>query len=437
MSQEPRILGVGFMSRAPQVWWPLAALALLLGSGCHLHGSARTTPSAASNERASSPSLPPGTAAEPQLSDDPPPPASHPDTHSALETRLTHSSGASICAQQRPELAAVLLAVDVTNYTAPEQRVLLRAWLAATLAPSPSESELHLRAYAAPGCGDHLFCMAFSEDRAEQAVDQLADFFNQASVQTFPAARVGALEQVEELYQRSSTFRLHALVEALFTGRISALNAAQLQPVEAAVGAGALLTVLPAAAHQALLAELPATQVSIFAPHAAQALGQRLLDRLRVKVNSAPRLIAPYVPTAPIRISDERYPHAQLLLTWPTLAPDNVRPAVSALAHLAEQVKARHPSVLATVHEGGAITPRPALRVAASWATLLQLAPTVDAWATQHTSSLGSLPPTSPPAAPCTPGPAANTAGSGPAWGRPQVIMWGAEHSQPTTEEFL
>jgi len=442
MNQESRTLRVGLVRPVRQLWPRCAALTLLLGSGCHPHAEARATRSAATSELLGPLDTPQRASAAPAREEAPPPPvpASHPDGHDLEESRLSHPSGTSICAQQRPELADVFLAVDVTNYTAPEQRVLLRTWLAATLAPALGESAREPGAYAAPGCEDRLFCVAFAKDRAEKAIDQLADFFNAASVQTFPAAQAGALDRLDELYQRSSTFRLHALLEALFSGRISAQNATQLPALDASLGAGALLAVAPTIAHQALLAQLPATQVSIFAPHAAQALGQRFFARLRLKASAATRQSPRYVPTAPIRVADERYPDAQLLLTWPTVTPQNAHQAVTALAHLAEHIKTSHPSVLTTLHEGNGITPRPALRVAASYSTLLQLGPEVDAWATQRASAADSLPTTSPPKVPCAAGPALSSVQPGqastPHWGRPQIIIWGAEHSKPS-EEFL
>jgi len=426
------------MSQTPKLWSVLGAATLIWGgSGCHRQAGNQPARHSASVAEDGTARHEPEAAAD-ATSEGPPPPASHPDTPSAAETRFTLPSGAAVCTQDRPELAGVLLAVDVTSYTAPEERVLLRAWLARTLAPSLLESDADPLVYAAPDCGEHLFCLALPEHDAEKAVDRLADFFNAPQLQPFAAAREGAVEQVEELYQRSAPFRLHALAEGLFAGRVAGLSATQPKALDSALGPNAVQSSFPASAHQALIAQLHSTQVSIFSPRGAPSLGKRWMDRMRLKATVPSQNTIAYLPTPPIHIADERFPEAQLLVTWPTLIPKYQNSIRATLAQLAKQIKARRPEVLVLLHEGDAITPRPALRLGATWSEWVELGPEVDAWAAQ----LGSVPlaassPT-PPAPPCAPQliPKISSSDPPPNWGRPQVIIWGAQHAKPTEEQL-
>lgn len=434
MIRESWTLDRGFITQAL-----VLGIGTLMGaSGCRIQAGPPFAPDAAVVTDDSAPQRSSEAGAHIPPSETPPPPASRLEARSEAEARLTHASGVSVCSQERPELADVLLTVDVLSYTAPEQRVLLRAWLGRTLAPSWLVADAEPSAQTPSGCDDHLFCWVLPQDDAERAVDRLADFLSTPQLQTFSAARAAATEQVDELYQRSPTFRLHALAEGLFTGRVDSASAKQPKALDAVLGASALGNTVAPVVHQTLLAQLQAVHISIFAPHAAQSLGHRLLDRLHPRSAAPRQSTSSYVPAGPIRIADDRYPEAQLLVIWPSRARVDARVARGVLTQLTNKIKAHHHRVLVIPHAGDGVTPRPALRVVGSWNELNELAPELDAWATQLGSVRVSASAPSSPAAPCAPQtlPGSAPSPTAAAWGRPQVLVWGAEHTQPAEEQL-
>lgn len=421
--------------------------AVLTVLGCQVRSKGPSSPDTSSEPAPATSNEFSGRAAQPRIVVAPPPPPPATGTSTPPPVPHIHPSGIRACSQDRPEMAQAFLGVDVAAFASPELRLLLRQWLAESLrALSPPGSALTMN----DSCGERLFCMWLDSKEVLPTLDRLAAFISRPTMSSFAAAQNVALERAEELYQRSSTFRLHALAESIFENRADGRRSwppANLQPrvLDGVLGPPRVAQLTSQFAQQWLQRHGSKTEITIFAPHGSTDLGDHFLAQVQLprQMDSTSNAVKelssktdPEPTSSVLTIIDERYPEANLYLSWPELRPEHTQQALLLLDPLAIELRKRVPEAWVRVHRGDGLARRPALHATGALEALGQAAPALRSLGKtlNGRAATGTHPP--PPSSPCRQAQVETPMLALPALRTPHIIIWGAAHAHGTEESF-
>ena len=310
---------------------------------------------------------------------DPSPPQLPPKHNEVRKPWIQTQAGLRLCTKERIDLTQVFVKFDISSYTSPEERLLLRYWLDGTFEMAVQQGILtgfHSDHARTEMCSRALFCGWLGADDGAAGAKLLAEFLNAPPLSSFQAARNIALDTADELYERSTTFRFGALVESVAESRAARLGTklTQANTLDQLLAAPHVAQLSAASLTQTLHRNLSASEVTILAPKDAEPLTQTLLQQLSTgsRPRTTPRADISF--DSPLEIVDERFPESTLYLTWPRLEAEQTMGGIALLDRLADEFRVKEPGTYIRVHRGDGLVKRPALVISAAHELLMRSA---------------------------------------------------------------
>lgn len=314
----------------------------------------------------------------------PAPPNKAPTTNKVFTPWLKTQHGLQLCIKERIDLAQVFIKFDLNVYLSPEERLLLRAWLNKTFETAVEQGQLsQFRSDRAPTdiCAEGLFCAWLNPNDGERVAKLLADFLKTPTLSTFYAAHESARDTADELYERSTIFRLGALVESFVEGRATHPGTDPSKPktLDRLLGSSRIAQLSAAKLSQTLHQHIKSSELTIFTPLETKKITQNFIDQFALPSGSTAAHPSAHVPDAPLEIVDDRFPESTLYLTWPQFESSEPTVRLQVLQQLANEVRAERPSAYVRVHHGDGLVLRPALLITAAHELLVQSAASLNA----------------------------------------------------------